>query len=263
MEDIFKEAVLASSIGDDLAEISPLSDAMRSSPALMRALIKARLFNGTLSAGGGSCQVTVKPDHSQRAPGKGKSDDELHAAVMRNSEFYSIPMGNKTPLTGSGLAEGKPLFPKSDPMTKELLTEWRKKLREQIASMDLPPKLNCNLRGVYIGISAIYYAADLAGCSQTLLPKKAFIQKLEEKIEELLEDPPDPKEGKDGTKTYDHRAFSNLTLVSEVINSFMADTAWIVCKRNWKAAPVQDLPAQELPKYVATWTLGFFLNQAV
>lgn len=146
-------------------------------------------------------------------------------------------------------------------MTSDLIRAWRTRIREQIESADLPAKLEGNLRGVYIGISAVFYAADLAGCSQTLLPKAVFVRKLEDKIEALLKDPPAPTE-KNGQQVYDHRAFSNLTLVAEVVQRVMSDTAWIVCKRNWKAAPLQVAEGQELPKYVATWTLGFYLNQA-
>jgi len=254
---IFNQAAAAGDLGSDLAEISLISEVMRTSPATMRALIKNRLFNGTLSAGGGSCQITVKPEHSERKPkAKGGGDALLsQSATMRNSEFFSIPIGNKTPLTGDAL------FPRNEPMTRELILAWRARIRDQIEAAELPHKLEGNLRGVYIGISAVFYAADLAGCSQTLLPKGTFVAKLEQKIEALLANPPPPTE-KDGKQVYDHRAFSNLTLVAEVVRRVMSDTAWIVCKRNWKAAPIVLTEGQELPKYVATWTLGFYLNQA-
>ncbi|CAE8725430.1 unnamed protein product, partial [Polarella glacialis] len=124
-------------------------------------------------------------------------------------------------------------------MTPELLKRWQVRIREKLESMDLPPKLDGNLRGVYIGISAVYYAADLAGCSEVLLPKAVFVERLGAKLADLLANPPAPKKCKPGQdQVFDHREFANLVLVREVVSRVMADTAWIVCKRNWRAAPV-------------------------
>ncbi|CAE8611523.1 unnamed protein product [Polarella glacialis] len=91
-----------------------------------------------------------------------------------------------------------------------------------------------------------------------------FVERLGAKLADLLANPPAPKKCKPGQdQVFDHREFANLVLVREVVSRVMADTAWIVCKRNWRAAPVTVSEGQELPKYVATWSLGFFLNQAV
>jgi len=279
MEAKFKQAALQSSVDENFADVTALSEVMRSSPQLMRALVKSRLFHGTLSAGGGSCQITVKPDHhdrrhmedngiaraTPRVESKTAFERSTSNSVLRSSEFYSVKLGFKLPLIGEDA-----LFKKTEPMSSNLVEAWRTRIRKEIASMDLPHKLNGNLRGVFIGISAVYYAAQLAGCAECLLPKASFLQQLGEKLDELLARPREPKESKGGGLVYDHRDVSNLVLVSEIVGSVLAESAWIVCKRNWTAQSammevhdVEDKDGEPLPKYVATWSLGFYLSQAM
>jgi len=97
-----------------------------------------------------------------------------------------------------------------------------------------------------------------------ILPKALFLERVLQKLDDLVADPPKPKNG-----VYDHRDAANLTLVHEVVSRALAPTAWIVCKRNWRAQPAflegSDgslvLETESLPEYVATWVLGFYLNQ--
>jgi hypothetical protein len=259
--------------GEDCRDVDSqtLVKAIRQSEPLMRSLIKNRLFNGTLSAGGGSCQITVKPEHQDRFTNKvaaahdhGILRQSSSNQVMRTSEFTSIPAGNKTPLTADTL--GYAMWPRTEPMTEEKIEKWRNHIQTEIGKMDLPPNLKGNLRGVYIGISAVFYAAKSAGCAEELLPKAIFLERLREKLRKLLDDPPPPKE-KNGEEVHDHREFSNLVLVETLISNVLAETAWIVCKRNWRAQPASllargDEDVGELPQYVATWSLGLYLSQS-
>lgn len=285
------------------AEAAALSEVIREEPQLMRALIKNRLFNGTLSAGGGSCQITVKPDHEERVqlqrPGiagnRPNSPPDGHLStsgqpppltarstsghsnqVLRTSEFHSVSVGNKTPLIAD--PSGYAMFPKTDPITKDLLDAWREKIKDNLVNKDLPYKLQGNLRGVYVGISAIFYAAKSANCQELLLPKAEFLKRLEAKLEDLLAEVEKQRriaarEAEKDQKVYDHKEFANLVLVHTLVSHVLAETAWIVCKRNWRADPasvekdsktpgdVWDEPEEKLPEYVATWSLGFYLNQ--
>lgn len=286
LEVMFTKAAAESSL-DETADASAISGLFRRCPQLMRGLVKSRLFNGTISAGGGSCQITVKPEFSQRRERglrRQKSEDFSRTrakaasnsnSVFRNSEFHCVKLGNKTPLTGLA-----PMWPKHEPMTEQRIEDWRALIREEMDFMDLPPRLQRNLRGLYVGISAVYYAASLANCAETIMPKTIFLGKIADKLRDLLEDPPAPKAGPSGGQpSYDHRAFANLALVYEVVDYVLADTAWIVCKRNWKAQPAdveavlngvesegleqeEEAEVEASPTYVATWSLGFFLNQA-
>jgi len=280
MEAKFEQAALssASSPGGNFADSSAISEVIRASPQLMRALVKTRLFNGTLSAGGGSCQITVKPDHEERVQNSNSrrasiSQGQSQKQVMRTSEFHSVKLGNKSPSTTGTL--GYAMWPSSEPMSQNLIDLWRGHINTVLDGMDFPPKLQGNLRGVYIGISSVFYAASAAGCAEALLPKAAFLGCLDRKLHEMLAKPPKPAE-KNGEMVYNHLTFSNLVLVHEVVKRVLAETAWIVAKRKWKAQPAsletmdgnpnggQSVWGGEepLPEYVATWSLGFFLSQA-
>jgi hypothetical protein len=280
MQGKFDQAVAESSpsLGGQYAESTLLGEVIRSSPQLMRSLVKNRLFNGTLSAGGGSCQITVKPDHEERLQfgargARAVSRVPCTKQVMRTSDFFSVKVGNKTPTNVD--SSGNTMWPKFSPMSDELIDVWRAHIKKVMDAMDLPHKLQGNLRGVYIGISAIFYAAKSAGCAETLLPKAIFLERLNARLKDLLAHPPQPVD-KNGELVYDHREFANIVLVRDLISRVMADTAWIVCKRNWKAQPASletnaiasssgaafDGQQEPLPTYVATWSLGFYLSQA-
>jgi len=264
-----------------VVDVAALSDTFRKSPHLMRALVKSRLFNGTLSAGGGSCQITVKPDQND------EQRRRRSPTSSRSSDHVSIQLGNKTPMNGDS-----PLFARDVPMSETLLELWRGQIREEIRSMDLPPKMNKGLRGVYIGISAVYYAAKTAKCHERLLPKVEFLAHLDNCLKNMLESqtPPVDCDGHQEHQLYDHREFANLVLVHEIVSSVLAESAWVVCKREWKAQPAglevagshgdaecvhrgPDLPSKigaasdmlpsplKLPEYVATWSLGFYLSR--
>lgn len=263
---------------DGMLEMSAVTELFRTTPPLMRSLIKSRLFNGTISAGGGSCQITVKSEMANRgnAPlGQARVDDkERVAQELRHVELYSVRLGNKSPLSGDD-----PLWTRGEPVSAELVRKWRERIQQEMESMCLPPKLQGNLRGVYIGISAVYYAAEKAECAEKLLPKAVFLKHLEEKLTELLRaqyEVMSPLSADSKGAGADLKGLSNLILVHEVVGQVLADTAWIVCKREWRASPanlfatLSDLNLsyadpdhlEALPEYKATWSLGYFLSQS-
>lgn len=160
------------------------------------------------------------------------------------------------------------MWTSEQPLTQGMINRWRNRIDEAWTQMDendeLPPRVESGLRGVLVGISAIYHASKLAGCAEMILPKALFLERILDKLDDLVANPPQPKNG-----AHDHRDASNLTLAHELVSRALAPTAWIVCKRNWRAQPAflegSDgtvvLDKEDLPEYVATWALGFYLNQ--
>jgi len=219
------------------ADADKLYDVVRMSAPLMRSLVKNRVFNGTISAGGGSCQITMKDNG--RPPVASRNTSKMR----RTSESHSLPMGNKTPLSAEH-KEDTTLFPTSSRVNPEMMGKWRDRINDCFTALrtsgEFPEKMDKGLRGLYIGISAVFYAAKSAGCAEVILQKASFLQCLEKKLEELMVKPPKPKTVGD-REVHDHREIANLTLVHTVVDRVLHDSAWIVCKRNWKAQPTMDM----------------------
>merc|ERR1719163_1413915 len=108
-------------------------------------------------------------------------------------------------------------------------------------------ELPSQCRGLFVGISAVFYAAKAAGCAGKILPRDVFLGKLHAKINELME-----KGGQAG------RDLANLTLVASLVEFILHRSALIVCKRNWKVGEGGAEPAD----FVATWTLGMYLKHS-
>merc|ERR1719454_205042 len=103
------------------------------------------------------------------------------------------------------------MWSSSEAMSQRLLDDWRMHIRREFEECDeyWPFKLQGNLRGVFVGISAVFHAAKKAGCEEKIMPKDAFLACLEAKRLQLLESPPElTKNGE-----YDHRALANIVLV--------------------------------------------------
>eukprot|EP00930_Biecheleria_cincta_P043485 TRINITY_DN29859_c0_g1_i1.p1 TRINITY_DN29859_c0_g1~~TRINITY_DN29859_c0_g1_i1.p1 ORF type:complete len:1145 (-),score=189.64 TRINITY_DN29859_c0_g1_i1:77-3298(-) len=275
----FEQASRNSTCSDAMsAEFGPLYQVFRDSPKLMRTLVQKRLFAGTISAGGGSSQVAIKDEprmvsdmhkhmRSMLSHESLGEPSKPSRGLLRASEVMSLPLGNRAPL----LAQEKgaaPLWSSDQPITQGMIDCWRSRIDEAWNKMaendELPDRVASGLRGLLVGISAVFHASKLAGCAETILPRTLFLNRILRKLDDLVADPPEPKNG-----AYDHRDAANLTLVHEVVSRALAPTAWIVCKRNWHAQPAflegSDgslvLEKEDLPEYVATWVLGFYLNQ--
>merc|ERR1712150_169770 len=102
-------------------------------------------------------------------------------------------------------------------------------------------------RGLFVGISGIFYAAKAAHCDGKVLQQHVFLECLEKRRDELM------AEG--GHKGRD---IANLTLVTELVRHVLHRTAFIVCKRNWRVGEGGGMPAD----FVATWTLGLYLKHS-
>jgi hypothetical protein len=285
----FLEAAALSSVEQSCSDFATLCDVFRRSPKLMRSLVKNRLFNGTMSAGGGSCQISMKSGEARAA------EDDRPAlsrttSRRRQNEMLSLPLGNKYPTTAK--QKDGVLWPTNERITMEKVNEWRSRIQQKFCEMqqdpDFPEHMDGGLRGLFIGISGVFYAAKLANCAEVILPKNAFLERIQTRLEELVKDPPKPRAqegpGQELELIWDHLGVSNLTLVHEFVGKVLHESAWIVCKRNWKAQPASlelldgqgGLPVvnedeapdsatgfnkQELPTYVAGWVLGFYLSQ--
>jgi hypothetical protein len=171
-------------------------------------------FAGTLSAGGGSSQLSVR-----------SSSGEV--------QLYSVPLGNKRPIS-EGLFSNRP--------TEAEVASWIGRYREGLRQATFPT----GLRGLFIGISATYYAAKESSCADRVMTKGEVIAAFSTKIEGLLAQAGNA--GDDATEKC-RKSMANMSLVRELLNWVLHDDARILFRRNWK---VGDQEA------VATWTLGLY-----
>jgi len=215
-----------------------LCTAIRHNGPMMRSLTRARLFGGCLSAGGGSCQLSFKSQH----------DDSI--------VLNSIPLGNRSP--------EQRLWPKEGEITLEMQAEWRKVIKLELEDNEIPR----DLQGFYIGISAVFYAAQLANLQEKTLPTNEFLKKLEEKIPDLVKKtaPSSNHEFLDSLSTMPEKDrqdaiakvrkdVANCILVYEWVRWVLSDKAYLCAKRNWIVESETNCST-----LVATWSLGFWLR---
>lgn len=168
-------------------------------------------FTGTLSAGGGSSQLSVRGGVS---------------AV----QLFSVPFGNKKPLSDG-------LF--SKPPTQEEVANWATRVREALHQQAFP---HC-LDGLFVGISATFYAASESSCADRVIGKQEAIEALTARINECT----NTEQGPNGEKAA--RGAANVALVRELIDWVLSPQAQILFRRNW------DVHGK---KAAATWTLGLY-----
>lgn len=120
--------------------------------------VKGTSFSGTLSAGGGSCQMAMMS-------GTG------HAAL----QVFSVPVGNRVPLV-----EG--FF--SKPVEPEELQRWRAHIRSELKRSNFPR----GAVGFYVGISATFHAVNQVGLADRPISKKVVVDALREGLERLTKD---------------------------------------------------------------------------
>eukprot|EP00403_Amphidinium_massartii_P020864 CAMPEP_0178393008 /NCGR_PEP_ID=MMETSP0689_2-20121128/11968_1 /TAXON_ID=160604 /ORGANISM="Amphidinium massartii, Strain CS-259" /LENGTH=1116 /DNA_ID=CAMNT_0020013591 /DNA_START=121 /DNA_END=3468 /DNA_ORIENTATION=- len=240
--------------------IAAFYDAFNQSDVLLRSLLRARVFGGTISAGSGSSQVTLRS-----------------SANLDSSQVSSLPLGNRTPLVSMKLGlsndawtclspklprtrskaihlltesgdghrrtivdETRPAWSEDGPVDATLLQQWRDLVLICAEERDIPRER----RGMFVGISAVFYAAKLANCAEMVLDRDTFLNRLDRKMGELL-----AAGGKDG------RGLANIVLVHSLVETVLHKTALIVCKRNWTVGEGTALRTE----FVATWTLGLYL----
>jgi len=138
--------------------------------------------------------------------------------------------------------ETRPAWPEDGPVDRGSLDLWRQLIASCAEERGLPTQQ----RGLFVGISALFYAAKLAGCAGEVMPRDAFLLRLAKRRGELMED------GKGSG-----RDLANLTLVMTIVEYVLHRTAIIVCKRMWR---VGEPGAQS--DFVATWTLGMYLKHS-
>jgi hypothetical protein len=228
-------------VGDNFED--SLLQAFYRSDVLMRALIRARLFAGLLSAGGSHCQASYNAHLSA-------SNDTRHGKVPR----CMFQIGNETPLKASNrhISEyGAKLWTKKEMVTHAMVDEWRSHIVETIEQMQMS---RGSLRGLFVGISAIFYAAQAAGVEERILPRDDFVEALEQKLAELL------KREKPMKEEDNRRKISNLVLTIELSRGLLHHSAWVVCKREWRIGSHDDEGGSN---FVATWALGWWLHQTL
>jgi len=176
----------------------------------LQAMVRRCCFSGTISAGGGSSQLTL-------------------TGCVRNgmAQMFSMPIGNRVPIVGR-------LF--STPATWEERADWVERIREGLRSSQFPK----GVQGLFVGISAMYHAAKVAGVIERIVTKREAMKAFADALAQL-------------DANADHRSIANLTLAQEIIRwVFDDDYSCMLFKRNWHANGTE---------YVASWTLGWYVTQ--
>lgn len=175
------------------------------------ALVGRSTLTGTISAGGGSSQLSIR---------RGAEDVQL----------FSVPLGNRKPMSDK-------MF--SSPPKAEEVDAWASRFRTALGKADFPSSLG----GLFVGISATFYAAKEAGCADCVVSKAEAISALTARINACTA-------GGDGEPDAAMaKSAANVTLVRELIDWVLASDARILFRRNWTVRG--DVAA-------ATWTLGYF-----
>jgi len=128
--------------------------AVRSDPSL-EVLVRRCLFSGTISAGGGSSQLSL-----------------TSCSIQSTAQLFSMPLGNRAPIVQS-------MF--STPVTNDEKCLWVERIRDSLAHSKYPQAL-C---GLFVGISAVYHACKQAGLADRVVGKLEVIKGLSDALSKL------------------------------------------------------------------------------
>lgn len=109
------------------------------------------------------------------------------------------------------------------------------------------------LRGVFVGISSMYYAAEACGIDERLVRKRAALDALSATLKQELES---FRAGMPGPSSQaqvrsHQRKVANLSMAHAMITHVLHEDAWLYFRRNWNTSDDRN--------FVATWSLGCFL----
>eukprot|EP00930_Biecheleria_cincta_P055612 TRINITY_DN41923_c0_g1_i1.p1 TRINITY_DN41923_c0_g1~~TRINITY_DN41923_c0_g1_i1.p1 ORF type:complete len:1283 (+),score=205.77 TRINITY_DN41923_c0_g1_i1:231-4079(+) len=249
--------------GSGTVTISEIMNYMLQSEALLQAVIRHRLFVGTLAGGTSSVQLTVADP-----------DPELQGEVV----LHVVKVGNRSP-------PNLGIFPHAEWVDRNHMLRWEQKLsttfagdsddflgEEEFSQARLGSRRNIGLtstdehshepiewpselRGIFVGISALYYAAHDAGITERLIQKKDTLIALSHAIEEELAQGCAQVSATGDTASrrlqLHQRKVANLVMAHCLINRVLHDDAWLYFRRTWLMGN---------SSFVATWSLGVFLN---
>mmetsp|Transcript_27108 Transcript_27108/g.75585 ORF Transcript_27108/g.75585 Transcript_27108/m.75585 type:complete len:967 (-) Transcript_27108:125-3025(-) len=176
-------------------------------------------FVGTISAGGGSAQVSVR----------GGSGTE---AV----QLFSMPLGNRKPILAKLL---------STPPAEAEVGAWVEMVSKALTEETFPQ----SLRGLFVGISATFYAAKEANIAGRVVSKAEAIDAFNARIAECTGA---SMTGQDGGAAA--RSAANVALVRCLLDWVLHEDAQILFRRNWKVNGDET---------AATWTLGMYAEAEV
>merc|ERR1712066_776004 len=97
-------------------------------------------------------------------------------------------------------------------------SEWVERIRNGLRNSRFPQ----GVEGLFVGISAMYHAAKVAGITDRIVPKREAMRAFADAVAQL--------------DASDHRSVANLTLVKEIIGwVFDDERSCLLFKRNWVA----------------------------
>ncbi|CAE8678915.1 unnamed protein product [Polarella glacialis] len=262
--------------------ISEMLNYMLGNEELLRAVIRHRLFVGTLAGGTSSVQLTVVDPNPE-------ADDE-------EVELHMAHMGNRSPVPLG-------VFPQDQWVTRPALIQWESMLvgtfdgesllvpqvpktpsssrplagirrfdvgeafrRPQLRKQDTASSSASHsiftrssgewpsgLRGIFICISSMFYAAKECGIHERLIRKQHALSALSSAIEDALKEGSDQPPGSADPKTlqFHQQKVANLSMAHSMVSRVLHDDAWLYFRRTWQT-PTSS--------FVATWSLGVFLS---
>jgi len=123
--------------------------------ASLQAVVRRCCFCGTISAGGGSSQLT------------------LTGCVRTGmAQMFSMPIGNRVPVV-------QRMF--SSPVTWEERCDWVELIRDALRANQFPQRVE----GLYVGISAMYHAAKAAKITERIIPKQEAMKAIADALAKL------------------------------------------------------------------------------
>lgn len=232
---------------------------------LLQAIIRRRLFIGSISGGVGSFQLTLAIRMNENARSCADDNSEI--------ERHSAPCGSKSPMTGDGLPSeqgmyGQPIFQKGKRVTTGQLSEWQAHLRRIITGSDPTRSFDSShggegswprqRRGVFVGIAGMFFAADAAGIAARFISRTDALDSFDRVLAEEL----NGAEPKDIAKH--QQTVANVAIYREVVSHVLHDDAWLYVQREWRLPDAQSTGAaygrdDASTNAVATWSLGWFL----
>eukprot|EP00927_Polykrikos_kofoidii_P060916 TRINITY_DN55816_c0_g1_i1.p1 TRINITY_DN55816_c0_g1~~TRINITY_DN55816_c0_g1_i1.p1 ORF type:complete len:1219 (-),score=204.11 TRINITY_DN55816_c0_g1_i1:46-3702(-) len=248
-------------------------DLVLATEGLLQAVIRHRLFVGSIAGGTSSFQLTVV--------------DSKNDKTVR---LFAASFGNMSASNGHGLQGQRPIFRSGQYVTDDELSLWRTILRQQFKGEDAATQWPRERRGIFVGIASMFYAAQVSGVHGIFVSKNTALDAIRRTLQKELTTrlasgggtPVDtcPLPGSVGDPKLlvgtgammmspgkhiqaHQQLVANLAIAEALIEHVLHEDAWIYFRREWIIPQrSEDGFVLESPptKAVATWSLGWFLS---